>query len=340
MKKLIGLEAARGVAACSVVFYHAGNHIRQNFGVLPLGGVTQFGHSGVDFFFVLSGFIIYFIHRLDFGNPWQLGVYVERRLTRLFPIFWVAVTVSLIIVALSPTRVVPDIKEIMWDGFLLPIQGDAIVGVSWTLRHEMFFYTLFGLCVLHRILGWIVMCVWLVGILLNMAIGWDLSGSALLRIALSPFNVQFFMGMAAAWLVCLQWLSINRRWLFYGAGAFISFGVAENLGYLNGYGLSARWMYGLSAMIMVVGLATTNATFVSARAVLALGRASYSIYLFHLIGIGVAYKLWVLTGLVDFFPILVVYLSLCVAGVCLGLCMSRWVEYPLMRAVRSLLATR
>lgn len=340
MGKINSLEAARGVAACLVVFYHAANHIRQNFGFLPLGGVTQFGHSGVDFFFVLSGFIIYIIHRGDLGRPGELRGYVVRRLTRVFPIFWVAMAVSLLVTALSPTRMVPGIGEIVWDGFLFPLHGDAIVGVSWTLRHEMFFYAMFGLCIVHRFIGLSLMCVWLFGILLNMYIGLNVAESTFLRLALSPFNVQFFMGMAAAWMVRSKMSGLSSRWLLWGGGAFISFGLAENLGWLNGYGLSARWMYGLSAMIMVVGLASSDARFASHRAVLSLGRASYSIYLFHLVGIGVAYKLWEHSGWMAFSPIWGVYLSLCLAGVGLGVCISRWVEYPLMRVVRSLLPMR
>lgn len=340
MKKIYGIEAARGVAACLVVFYHAANHIRQNFGFLPFGGVTQFGHSGVDFFFVLSGFIIYFIHQRDIGQPGRLSLYVERRVTRIYPIFWVAMAVALLITALSPSRMVPGIAEIAWDGLLLPVLGDAIVGVSWTLRHEMLFYTFFGLCIVHRMLGRIILSVWFCAILLNMLMRWDVSESALLKLTLSPFNVQFFMGMAAAWLVRSQWRGVGRPWFFWGAGLFILIGSAENLGWIDGYGLSARWMYGFSAMAMVVGLVSGEAWFANAHTLLSLGRASFSIYLFHLIGIGAAYKVWEQTGLLAFFPIWAVYLSLCVAGVGVGVIVSRWIEYPLMRVVRSLLPAR
>lgn len=247
---------------------------------------------------------------------------------------------ALLITALSPTRVVPGIAEIVWDGLLLPVFGDAIVGVSWTLRHEMLFYALFGLCIVHRLLGRIILSVWFGAILFNMVFNWDVSGSALLKLALSPFNVQFFMGMAAAWLVRKSWLGDGSRWFLWGAGAFIIFGLAENFKWFDGYGLGARWMYGLSAMVMVVGLVSSEVEFTNARALLALGRASYSIYLSHLIGIGVAYKLWEQTGWLIFCPTWLVYLSLCAAGIGLGVLMSRWIEYPLMRIVRSLLPIR
>ena len=65
--RLVGIQAARGAAALLVVFYHAGRMLSldQYVGNDPLRGLFRFGHAGVDFFFVLSGFIIYFVHHKD-----------------------------------------------------------------------------------------------------------------------------------------------------------------------------------------------------------------------------------------------------------------------------------
>jgi len=72
VEKIWGIEAARGVAACMVVFYHAARHIQQDTGASVLWGMSQFGHAGVDFFFVLSGFIIYWVHSKDIGQCFAL----------------------------------------------------------------------------------------------------------------------------------------------------------------------------------------------------------------------------------------------------------------------------
>jgi len=47
------------VAALLVVAVHARDHVFKNYGMLvPIGDWFIFGHAGVDFFFVLSGFIM------------------------------------------------------------------------------------------------------------------------------------------------------------------------------------------------------------------------------------------------------------------------------------------
>src|SRR3984885_1419086 len=84
--RLEGVEAGRGVAALLVVLYHAALHVEGDVpGSAVLWGLPHFGHAGVDFFFVLSGFIISFVHRKDVGRPDRLGHYLERRFTRVFP---------------------------------------------------------------------------------------------------------------------------------------------------------------------------------------------------------------------------------------------------------------
>jgi len=65
---------ARGVAALTVVLYHAtrGLSLPQYLGYIPFGNSLGFGHAGVDFFFVLSGFIIMHAHTADIGRPERL----------------------------------------------------------------------------------------------------------------------------------------------------------------------------------------------------------------------------------------------------------------------------
>lgn len=53
------LQLLRGIAAMLVVFYH-GTHTE-------LLNIFKLGYMGVDLFFVLSGFIILYIHFSDFG---------------------------------------------------------------------------------------------------------------------------------------------------------------------------------------------------------------------------------------------------------------------------------
>ena len=65
-----------------------------------------------------------------------------------------------------------------------------------------------------------------------------------------------------------------------------------------------------------------------------LGSASYSIYLFQFVFIGIAWKLWLAAGLDREVPHGLAFVPLAVAGIGGGILMSRCVEHPLIRMVR------
>jgi peptidoglycan/LPS O-acetylase OafA/YrhL len=75
--RLGGIEALRGLAAISVIFYHVSRHVNQAFGTPGLVAAFQAGHAGVELFFVISGFIILFVHGQDSGRPRRLGHYIS-----------------------------------------------------------------------------------------------------------------------------------------------------------------------------------------------------------------------------------------------------------------------
>jgi len=49
------------------------------------------GYSGVEIFFVLSGFIMYYVHRKDIGKKGVVFDYIWKRITRIFPLFWIVI---------------------------------------------------------------------------------------------------------------------------------------------------------------------------------------------------------------------------------------------------------
>src|SRR4051794_11170095 len=84
------LQASRALAATSVAAFH----LSVDMGLERYGGdaafreFTRHGFRGVDFFFVLSGFIILFAHAGDIGKPQAWAEYLYRRWVRVFPIYW------------------------------------------------------------------------------------------------------------------------------------------------------------------------------------------------------------------------------------------------------------
>lgn len=78
------LDGLRGVAALLVVFYH----IFEGFSFAAGGTlitIINHGYLGVDFFFILSGFVIGYAYDDRLGKTMTLGNFFKRRLIRLHP---------------------------------------------------------------------------------------------------------------------------------------------------------------------------------------------------------------------------------------------------------------
>ena len=103
------LQVYRGFAAILVVLYHASHNLSGYFNSTALSDFFAFGHAGVSFFFVLSGFIIFEIHRGDIGRPQQVKSYLYKRITRIYPAYW------LVTLALVPAwLLVPSISSLVY----------------------------------------------------------------------------------------------------------------------------------------------------------------------------------------------------------------------------------
>jgi peptidoglycan/LPS O-acetylase OafA/YrhL len=98
----------------------------------------------------------------------------------------------------------------------------------------------------------------------------------------------------------------------------------------------ARLAYGIPAALIVLGAAARERDHAMMLPGLlrTLGTASYSIYLFQFIFIGLAWHLMSASGIAESLPIAASFAILAACGVAGGVAMSRWVEYPLTTMTR------
>jgi len=100
---LATVQGGRAGAAIAVVLFHCTGIV----GLQKYGGhaafdvVTKSGDLGVDFFFVLSGFIILHAHFRDIGVGNKIGRYVWRRVTRIYPVYRAYLTALFVLIALG-----------------------------------------------------------------------------------------------------------------------------------------------------------------------------------------------------------------------------------------------
>jgi exopolysaccharide production protein ExoZ len=215
--RLESIQWLRAVAAIGVVFTHAITRISTTF---PLGiqhslftdahGQLTVGDAGVDLFFVISGFIMLYVHGDDFGCPGAVQNFVSRRLLRIVPLYWMLTTVAVIFLIFAPQLFTThyggiDLAWIAGSYLFLPVAppGGAVspvVGVGWTLSYEMFFYAVFaGALLLPRKPGLRLVCLGFVSLV---AAGTLLKASgAWLDLLTSWLLLDFLMGVAIAWWV-------------------------------------------------------------------------------------------------------------------------------------------
>jgi len=338
-EKLHSIEAARGLAALLVVLVHASSMLAQAnmFAEMPFGGLFRFGHAGVDFFFVLSGFIIFYMHAKDIGDRSILGSYWFKRFVRIYPVYWIVLLSFGLILAFSPTaaRHEREWGSILSAISLAPNQHGQILGVAWSLSHELLFYGMFALLFIHRLLGTIALAAWATLTLANVVFGYwtdHLWGGLVFRI----FNLHFFVGMTVAWLSVRPprhglYLLLAGLILFFSAGLHESFGNPR----------APEWpprhlAYALGSGMMILGavrLERVSRLHVPAS-LLQLGAASYSIYLWHVIVIMIAQQplKWLLR--VAEVPVSLAALYCLVPAVLFPMIFSFKIEQPLLEWIR------
>ncbi len=135
-QRLATLDTFRGIAALIVVLFHLTLH--QWEAPFQLG----WGATGVDLFFIISGFVIF----LTLNRTNSALDFVVARFSRLYPVYWTAVTLTAIFMAIGSSL---GYSQISWPEYLANMTMFQhyfnirdLDGSYWTLTVEMLFYGL------------------------------------------------------------------------------------------------------------------------------------------------------------------------------------------------------
>ena len=132
--RLPELDMLRGFAVLIVVFFH----ITMKRPEAELG--FKYGVTGVDLFFIISGFVIYMsIHKIQ--KPID---FIINRISRLYPAYWFAVTFTFILYI--TVHATPISISFIWQYlcnltmFQFYLRQPSLDGPYWTLIVELLFY--------------------------------------------------------------------------------------------------------------------------------------------------------------------------------------------------------
>lgn len=273
--KLPLLEVGRAIAALMVVLHHA-DQASAHFSTTEQPRLFIWGQYGVDFFFVLSGFIIYYTCRHDPLGGAAARSYAAKRFTRIYlPYLPVALGwMGLLIIFESGAA-----AERSWDIWatltLLPMEKASALTVAWTLTYEIVFYAFFLLFYVSRTLFRVSASVWVLA-LLAVSIGWVSRpmAPAVLFVVLNPIVLLFFCGVFAAYAADRTPRRLRLPLLLAGSALLLVVILTWT---------GQRELLGPPLALMVLGAALYDIPKpgVVMRAAVFMGAASYAVYLVH-----------------------------------------------------------
>src|SRR3954453_3726467 len=146
---LVHIQMLRFFAAGAVVAFHAAGVAPDGFKVPDGAGAfaLSYGGRGVDLFFVISGFIIFYATRdAIHGARLTPAAFLRRRVERIVPLYFCVIfAVTALAVTLPATFGTPGwftprhiLKSLAFIAFT---EGEMpVVYVGWSLEYEMYFY--------------------------------------------------------------------------------------------------------------------------------------------------------------------------------------------------------
>lgn len=316
------LQVLRGIAAIAVVFFHGAPNI----------SLFKYGYIGVDMFFVLSGFIIFYIHYKDIGHRSKVKSYILKRIIRIHPLYTILTLLYLCIII--PFGHTISAAYLFQSLLLIPSETPPLLGVAWTLQHEYLFYFLFALCLLSRSLLRPMAILWAITLIISTISSDWTNFSPLTALIFNPINLEFIMG-------CLiGYYFIKGR--IKGVGFAAPLGVlllivsiaVRNFEFVK---LAHPIAWGIPFALIILGsISYENSRKLKIPKLLTyLGDASYSIYLTHIISILILNEIIERTALLDGTAFLYIQsIAVCLASIALGCLCYSYIEKPITQYLR------
>ena len=336
-KLILPIQYLRGIAALMVVWHHGTEQMPGLAAYFPL----RFGTSGVDVFFVISGFIMVMT---TVGKSITPIDFIARRFIRVVPLYWV-LTLALVAGLLAAPSVFRStvltpgslIQSLLFIPHLSPSRAGMVWPIlvpGWTLNYEIFLYAVFAASLAFRQR----LAVLASTMIILVAAGYLLGPFAhpIPKTFTDPILLEFVAGAV-----------IGHLWI---AGHVKLSWPASIIGMLVGIGLLvlrdspslASYTKLVGAVLLIVGSLNVHMLRWRNGLLLVLGDSSYSIYLTHIFALGAWRWIWTKlhlgtpdlpTGLLFMF----LALTFCVI---VGWLSYRWIETPVLNWMNGLLRKR
>ena len=336
----LSIQMLRGVAALLVVLLHlAGREQAHNQGVphllMPFSS-ELIGFYAVDTFFIISGFVMCTAHFQDFGIPERIKLYLQKRFIRLFPFYW------LTCLPLFFIKHIHINSKFFGSLFLLPLYAGKINTVAWTLAYELIFLSVFAVFMLlpkkalpYLVLGW-ALCI-VIGTSLHLP---NLNDCGYFETLISPYNIDFLLGIVLSLLVQQKRFLPPLPLIATGLLIILLAVPFKNAGFWPITPFDHVLMLAIPSFAVTYGLLALeqqrNIRFPTP--LIAMGDASYSIYLVHYVVIDALSAVWLQIGSSYAIIPWSLALSLTIPFFCVAI--YNFVEKPLFTTLRKRLTKK
>jgi exopolysaccharide production protein ExoZ len=271
----------RFMAAALVLCTHATFYYHERISAAVR--VWHFGEVGVPIFFVISGIVMVVSSQSLPNNAVGSRLFMLRRIVRIVPLWWVALTVKVVIALVRPEVVNHNFFQFDYalkSYFFIPYFNElhAVVplhGVGWTLLHEIFFYILFSLAMSCGLRPAVMASFAIAGM---WALGqWVAVDNPFWSVATHTSNLFFVLGMAVGSMMIL---APERQDIRRGATALLA--TAASLLFVLQTRFEVHYVYPIVLTLGATSLLCAKWRLPSwLNRIGRLGDSSYSLYLFH-----------------------------------------------------------
>ena len=284
---LNSIQLLRAIAAWIVVFHHFVQIYFQMHGADFFSSLlARYGNIGVDFFFVISGFVMY---KSTNGKTVSVREFIFNRIARIVPAYWFYTCVTGIIILIF-NGVIPktDIESVflLKSLFFIPAQNPSGIGlyplltVGWTLNYELAFYAAFATSLLfmphYRLITMVV------GIFLLQTLAKELGGD--FGFYANRISFEFLIGVVVG-------IIHSKGLLRIPLSIAIIFSIGSVALILAGSASHHYLKVGIPCAVIVAAALSQEKYFVQHGWLTKLGDWSYSTYLCHVIVLSIGFKI-------------------------------------------------
>lgn len=274
-RRLSYVQVSRAIAILLVLIGHVNAWFYTDFHYdwFNMGDWERTG--GVDFFFIVTGFLIYYLYFQFAGVPGKSSEFLLKRFLRIYPLYWIftiVVIIFSIVLPISETNL--SLELIIKSMLLLPTV--PILDSAWSLCHVVFFYFLFAAYLFKPKIFKPVLAIWFIA-------------TVLIELKIIPFpedsfvfsfsTLEIIFGTFVAYFTLHYKVKFSSLLVIVGLGGYVSIWINNiyHLIYLHG-----PTLYCLFSMLIMLGISEKDKKERKVpRVITFLGDASYSIYIAH-----------------------------------------------------------